>query len=151
MDVRVGLKRKLSTEELMLFNCGVGEASWESLGLEGDQTSQSYRKSILNTHCIEKTDCWSWNSNTLATWCWERLKAGGEGDDREWNGEWRHQLDEREFEQALELMDRKLGMLQSMGLQRVVHDWATELNWLSFSCTPWITIKFFYIYILQQY
>ena len=31
MDVRVGLWRKLSTEELMLSNCGVGEDSWESL------------------------------------------------------------------------------------------------------------------------
>ena len=41
--------------------------------------------------------CWSWNSNTWATWCeelthwkrpwcWERLKAGGEGDDRGWDG-----------------------------------------------------------------
>ena len=41
--------------------------------------------------------CWSWNANTLATWCkelthlkrpwcWERLKAGGEGDDRGWDG-----------------------------------------------------------------
>ena len=41
--------------------------------------------------------CWSWNSNTLATsckelthckrpWCWERLRAGGEGDDRGWDG-----------------------------------------------------------------
>ena len=40
---------------------------------------------------------WSWNSNTLATWCeelthlkrpwcWERLRAGGEGDDRGWDG-----------------------------------------------------------------
>ena len=40
---------------------------------------------------------WSWNSNILATsceelthwkrpWCWERLKMGGEGDDREWDG-----------------------------------------------------------------
>ena len=46
MDVRVGLWRKLSTEELMLLNCGVGEDSWESLGLkeiqsvhpEGDQS-----------------------------------------------------------------------------------------------------------------
>ena len=45
MDVRVGLWRRLSTEELMLLNCGVGEDSWESLGLkeippvhsEGDQ------------------------------------------------------------------------------------------------------------------
>ena len=34
---RVGLWRKLSPEELMLLNCGVGEDSWESLGLQGDQ------------------------------------------------------------------------------------------------------------------
>ena len=41
MDVRVGLWRKLSTEELMLLTCGVGEDSWESLGLQGDPTSPS--------------------------------------------------------------------------------------------------------------
>ena len=52
------------------------------------------RKSILNIHW--KDWCWSWNSNTLATWCeepthwkrlwyWERLKAGGERDDRGWD------------------------------------------------------------------
>ena len=46
---------------------------------------------------IWKTDAKSWNSTTLATWweelthlkrpwCWERLKAGGEGDDRGWDG-----------------------------------------------------------------
>ena len=34
VDVRVGLWRRLSTEELMLLNCGVGEDSWESLGKE---------------------------------------------------------------------------------------------------------------------
>ena len=39
MDVRVGLWRNLSTEELMLLNCGVGEDSWESLGLKEDPTS----------------------------------------------------------------------------------------------------------------
>ena len=38
---RVGLEKKLSTEELMLLNCGVGEDSSESLGLQGDPTSQS--------------------------------------------------------------------------------------------------------------
>ena len=54
-------------------------------------TSPSSRKSVLNIHW--KNWCWSWNSNSLATWCeelthlkrpwcWERLKAGGEGDDR---------------------------------------------------------------------
>ena len=41
MDVRVGLWRKLSAEELMLLNCGVGEYSGESLGLQGDPTSPS--------------------------------------------------------------------------------------------------------------
>ena len=41
MDVRIGLWRRLSAEELMLLNCGVGEDSWESLGLQGDQTNQS--------------------------------------------------------------------------------------------------------------
>ena len=38
MDVRVGLLKKLSAEELMLLNCGVGEDSWESLGLQGYPT-----------------------------------------------------------------------------------------------------------------
>ena len=41
LDVRVGPSKKLSTEELMLLNCGVGEDSGESLGLQGDGTSQS--------------------------------------------------------------------------------------------------------------
>ena len=46
---------------------------------------------------IGRIDCWSWTFNTLATWweepthwkrfwSWERLKAGGEGDDRGWDG-----------------------------------------------------------------
>ena len=66
MDVRVGPWR-LSSEELMPLNCGVGEDSWESLGLQGDQTSQSSRKWVLNIHW--KDWCWSWNSRTLVTWC----------------------------------------------------------------------------------
>ena len=41
MDVRVGPERKLSAKESMLLNCGVGEDSWESLGLQGDPTSPS--------------------------------------------------------------------------------------------------------------
>ena len=39
--------RKLSTKELMLLNCGVGEESWESLGLQGDPTSAFWRRSAL--------------------------------------------------------------------------------------------------------
>ena len=80
---------------LMVLNCGAGEDSWESVGLQGDPTSPSWRRSVLGVHW--KDWCWSWNSNTLATsceelthlkrpWCWEGLGAGGEGDDRGWDG-----------------------------------------------------------------
>ena len=86
MDLRVGLWRKLSAEQLMLLNCGVGEDSWESLGLQGDPTSPSWNRSVLGVHWKEW--CWSWNSSSLATsceelthwkrpWCWEGLGAGG--------------------------------------------------------------------------
>ena len=79
----------------ILSNCGSGEDAWESLLLQGDQTSQSQRKSAMNIHW--KGWCWSQSSYTLTTWCeepthwkrpwcWERLRAGGEGNDREWDG-----------------------------------------------------------------
>ena len=86
---------RLSTEELMLLNYGIGEDSWESLGLQGDPTSPFWRRSALGF--LWREWCWSWNSSTLATsceelthwkrlWCWEELGAGGEGDDRGWDG-----------------------------------------------------------------
>ena len=45
MDVRFALQRKLSTKELMLLNCGVGEDSWESL-LTARRSNQSIVKEI---------------------------------------------------------------------------------------------------------
>ena len=124
----------------MLLNCGVGEDSWESLGLQGDQSSPSWRKSFLNIHW--KDWCWSWNSNTLATWweelthwkrpwCLERLKVGGEWDNREWNG-WMALSTHWKWvwvSPGSWWWTGKPGVLQSMGLQRVGYDWATELNW----------------------
>ena len=76
MDVRIGLWRRLSAEELMCLNCGVGEDSWESLGLQGDPTSAFWRRSALGF--LWRDWCWSWNSSTLATSCeelthWKRL------------------------------------------------------------------------------
>ena len=42
--------KKPNAEELMLLNYAAGEDSWESLGLQGDQTCQSKRESSLNNH-----------------------------------------------------------------------------------------------------
>ena len=65
------------------------------LGLQEDPTSPFWRRSALGV--LWKEWCWSWNSSTLATsceelthwkrlWCWEGLGAGGEWDDRGWDG-----------------------------------------------------------------
>ena len=88
--------------------------------------------------------CWSWNSKTLATWCeelthlkrpwcWERLKAGGEGDNRGWDG-WMASPTRRTWvwvDSGSWWWTGRPAVLQSMGSQRVRHDWATELNWIS--------------------
>ena len=44
---------RLSAEELMLLNCGVGEDSWESLGLQGDPTSPFWRRSAFKGISLE--------------------------------------------------------------------------------------------------
>ena len=65
------------------------------------------------------------------TWCWERLKVGGGGDDRGWDG-WmasRIRWTWVWVNSGSWWWTGRPGMLQSMGSQSVRHDWATELNW----------------------
>ena len=64
-------------------------------------------------------------------WCWEGLGAGGDGDDRGWDG-WMASLTRWTWvwvNSGNWWWTRRPGMLRFMGLQRVGHDWATELNW----------------------
>ena len=124
----------------MLLNCGVGEESWESLGLQGDPTSPFWRRSALGFLWREWS--WSWNSSTLATsckeltywkrlWCWEGLRAGGEGDDRGWDG-WMASPTRWTWVWVNSggwWWTGRPGVLRFMGSWRVGHDWATELNW----------------------
>ena len=65
------------------------------------------------------------------SWGWEGLKAGGEGDDRGWDG-WMASLTQWTWVwvgSGRGWWTGRPGMLQCMRLQRVRHDWATELNW----------------------
>ena len=85
---------------------------------------------------------WSWNYNILATsceelthwkkpWCWEGLGAGGEGDDRGWDG-WMASTTRWAWvwvNSGSWWRTGRPGMLRFMGSQRVRQDWATELNW----------------------
>ena len=106
--------------------------------------ARRYNQSILKEIIPEyawKDWCWNWNSNTLATWCeelthwkrpwcWERLKAGGERDDRGWDG-WMAPLTQWTWvwvNSGSWWWTGRPGVLRSMGSQRVGHDWATELN-----------------------
>ena len=104
----------------------------EFLGLQENQISQS-----------KGNQPWiffgSWSSNALVTWCqelthlkrpWclERLKAGGEGHDRGWDG-WMASLTQCTWVWASSRRwgrTRKPGVLQCTGSQRVRHNWATE-------------------------
>ena len=74
---------------------------------------------------MRRTDFWK------RPWCWERLKAGGQGDDRGWEG-WMASPTQWTWvwvNSGSWWCTGRPGVLQSVGLQRVGHDWATELNW----------------------
>ena len=64
-------------------------------------------------------------------WCWERLKAGGEGDNGGWDG-WMASPTQWTWvwvNSGSWQWTGRPSVLQSMGLQIVRHDWVTELNW----------------------
>ena len=94
-------------------------------------------KATLNIHWKD----WCWSSSTLATWgeeltpwkrpwCWERLKAGGEGVTKDEIIGWHHQCNEHEFEQTSGSSERQ-GSLASCSPWgcKVRHNWATEQQW----------------------
>ena len=73
-----------------------------------------------------------WRTDSLKrSWCWERLKAGGEGEDRGWDG-WMASPTQWTWvwvNSGSWWWTGRPGMLWFMGSQRVRHNWATELNW----------------------
>ena len=124
----------------MLLHCGAGD-SWESLGQQ--RSNQSIIKKInpkysleglilklklqyfghLRADSLEETE-----KNLSKNLCWERLKAGGFRDDKEWDG-WMASPTQWTWVWARSWrwwMTGKPGVLQSMRLQIARQDWATE-------------------------
>ena len=98
-----------------------GNQSWI---FTGRTDVEAEAPNTLTTWCEELTH---WKR----LWCWERLKAGGEEDDRGWDG-WMASLTRWTWVWASSRSwwwTVEAGVLQSMWLQRVRQDWATELNW----------------------
>ena len=141
--MRVGLWRKLSAKELMLLNCGVGEDSWESLGLQGDITVHPKRDQYWVF--IGRTDA---KAETPILWpphakSWLIGKDYDAG--RDWGKEekgttedemagWHHQLDGHESEWTPGDVDRQGGLAccNSYGSKESdMTEWLnwTELNW----------------------
>ena len=88
-------------------------------------------------HLMRRTD------SLERPWWWERLKMGGDGDDRGWDGRmasltwWTWVW----VNSSSWWWAGRPGVLQSMGSQRVGHGWGTELNWIMpclLSCTTFV-------------
>ena len=104
-----------------------------------DMKKPEFKREIRCRAFIAITYHMHWSSNTLATsceevthwkwpWCWERLKAGREGNDRRWDG-WMASPTQQTWVWANSRRwgrTRKPGILQSMGSQRIGCDWATK-------------------------
>ena len=138
MDVRVGLWRKLSAEALMLLNCGVGEDSWESLGLQGDPTSPFWRR--MDRDFFGRNDA---KTETPVLWPphvkgWLIGKDSDAG--RDWGQEEKgttedevvgrhHRLDGCEFEWTSGAGDGQGGLACCSSWGRKESDTTKRLNW----------------------
>ena len=139
MDVRVGLWTRQRAEELMLLNCGVGEDSWESLGLQGDPTSPFWRRSTLG-FLFGRNDA---KAETLVlspphAKSWVIGKDSDAG--RDWGPEvkgmtedemagWHHRLDGRESEWTPGDGDEQGGLVCCDSWGRKESDTTEWLNW----------------------
>ena len=142
MDVRVGLWRKLSAKELMLLNCGIGEDSWESLGLQGDITVHSKRDQYWVF--IRRTDA---KAETPILWP-PHAKSWLIGKDCDAGRDWRqaekkmtedemagrhHWLEGHEFEWTPRAGDGQGGLACCNSWGRKESDTTERLNWTEVS------------------
>ena len=119
------LRDPWNCREIQLVNPR-GNQSWIFIR----RTDAEAETTILSTWCEELT-------YLKRSWCWERLKVGGEGDSRGWDG-WMASPTQGTLVwvgSGCWWLTGRPDMLPSMGLQRVRHDWVTELNWYMYVTT----------------
>ena len=136
MDVRVGLWRKLSTKELMLLNCGVGEDSWESFGLQPVHPKGDHSWVFIGRTDAEAETLILWPPHVKSWLIGKDLDVGrGWGQEEKGTTEdemagSHHQLNAWVWVNSRSWWwTGRPGMLQFIGSQRVRHDWVTEMNW----------------------
>ena len=136
MDVTVGPSRKLRAEELMLLNCGVGEDSWESLGLQGNN-NQSIQKEISPEYSLEglmlKLKLQYFGHLIHRTSSLEKTLMLGKIERRRRRGQqrmiWLDSLTDwtaTNLSKLQETVEDRGALLQSMSSQRVRHNLVTE-------------------------
>ena len=140
MNVRAGLQRRLSAEELMLSNCGVGEDSWESLGQQGDQTSLIL-KEINPEYSVERLMLKLHYFGHLKRRA-DSLEASDAGKD--WRQEkettvdemvgWHHWLNGHEFEQALGVGEGQGSLVCCSPWGHRVQTWPTDWTTTLIKC-----------------
>ena len=121
----------------MFLNSDVGEDSWDCKETQS-VNPKGYQSWIFigradaeaETSILWPLDVKNWLIDEKRSWCWERLKEGGEVDDRRWGGwmaslmRWTWVWVSSESYRWIE----KPSVLQSMGSQRIRHYWVTELT-----------------------
>ena len=121
---------------MMLLNCDTGEDTWEFLDSKevqavlpkGNQSWIFIGRADAEAELNSLATRWEELTHLKRPWCWERLKAGGEGDDRGWDG-WMASMTQWTWvwtNSGSGWRTGRPGGLQSMGSQRVGQDSATE-------------------------